>query len=78
MPAFVIDGSETPTQWGNRLRVFVSPKRRYRITVEEVNDQTEQEDFENLMDLAGDEAKKQGMTPEVLEGILGTEVKHIL
>lgn len=54
---------------------------RYRITVKNLEDsdsQKEQEEFENLLDKAGKEAEKNGITPDALENILGKEIKHIL
>ena len=76
MPTTVIDnikGRELPPDWQRKMKAI--PEERYSVTI---RPQKEERSLEEVMKDLSREAKARGMTPEILEGILGEPIKHIL
>ncbi len=76
MPSTIIEdvkGSELPKAWANKVKV--APERTYRVIIQP---QEEYQSLRKIMTTISRNAKSRGMTPEVLEEILGEKIKHIL
>lgn len=75
MPTTVFDnipGSELPAAWRRKMKA--DPQKRYSISIQP---QEERRTFLEVVEDIQDQAKKRGMTPEILAGILGTSVEEI-
>jgi len=76
MPTTVIDnikGRELPVDWQRKMKAI--PEESYSVTI---RPQKEERSLEEIMEDISREAKARGMTPEILEDILGEPIKHIL
>ena len=76
MPATIINdikGRELPADWQRKMNVV--PDESYSITI---RPQREERSLGEIMKDIGREAKARGMTPEILEDILGKPIRHML
>ena len=68
-----IKGSDLPVAWRKKMKAI--PDERYTITI---RPKKEERSLTEIMKDISREAKARGMTPEILEDILGEPIKHIL
>ena len=76
MSATIIDnikGSDLPASWADKIKAL--PDERYTVTIRR---QKEHQSLEKIMSEISRRAKDRGMTPQVLEDILGEKITHIL
>jgi len=76
MPSTIIEdvkGSELPRAWANKIGI--APERTYRVIIQP---QEEYQSLREIMTRISRNVKSRGMTPEILEDVLGEKIKHIL
>jgi len=76
MPSTILDnvkGSDLPRVWADRIDI--SPDKTYTVIIQP---QEERQSLQRIMSQINRNAKARGMTPDVLENILGETVSHIL
>ncbi|MBW2063953.1 MAG: hypothetical protein JRJ03_03350 [Deltaproteobacteria bacterium] len=76
MPFTIIEdvkGSDLPEAWTKKMQV--APDRIYRVIIQP---QEEYQSLREIMARISRNAKSRGMTPDILEDILGERIKHIL
>ena len=69
MPSTIIEdvkGSELPRAWANKIGV--APEGTYRVIIQP---QEEYQSLREIMTRISRNAKSRGMTPEILEDVLG-------
>ena len=76
MPSTILDnvkGSDLPKILTDRIDI--SPDKSYTVIIQP---QEERQTLQRIMSKISRNAKARGMTPDVLENILGETVSHIL
>lgn len=76
MPSTILDnvkGSDFPRVWADRMNVV--PDKTYTVIIQP---QEERQSLQKIMSKISRNAKTRGMTPDVLESILGKEVRRVL
>jgi hypothetical protein len=76
MPSAILDnikGSDLPKGWANKIDI--KPDKTYTVIIQP---QEERQSLQKIMSKISNNAKARGMTPDVLENILGEKIKHIL
>lgn len=76
MPSTIFDnvkGSEIPKIWADKIDII--PEKTYTVVIQP---QEERQSLQKIMSKISRNAKTRGMTPDILEDILGKRVKHIL
>jgi len=76
MPSTILDnvkGSDLPKVWADKANIV--PDKIYTVIIQP---QEERESLQKIMSRISRDAKKRGMTPDVLEDILGENVEPIL
>ena len=76
MPSTILDnvkGSDFPRVWADRMNVV--PDKTYTVIIQP---QEEHQSLQKIMSKISRNAKTRGMTPDVLESILGKEVSRVL
>ena len=76
MPSTTLDnikGSDLPKTWADKI--YIIPDKTYTVIIQP---QEERQSLQKIMSKIGRTAKTRGMTPDVLENILGEKIKHVL
>jgi hypothetical protein len=76
MPPTILDnvkGSDLPKIWADKIEIISD--KTYTVTIQP---QEERQSLQKIMSQISRNAKNRGMTPDILEDILGEKVKHIL
>jgi hypothetical protein len=76
MPSTILDnvkGSDFPKIWVDKINIISN--KTYAVIVQP---QEERQSLQKIMSEISGNAKTRGMTPDVLENILGEKIKHIL
>ena len=76
MPSTIIDnvkGSEIPKTWSDKITIL--PNKTYTVIIQP---QEESQSLQKTMSQISRNAKARGMTPDILEKILGENIKHTL
>lgn len=76
MPSTIIDdikGSDLPKGWADKLDII--PDKTYTVIIQP---QEERLSLQKIMSKISSNAKIRGMTPDILENILGEKIRHIL
>ena len=76
MPSTILDnvkGSDLPKIWADKIDII--PDETYTVIIQP---QEERLSLQKIMSKISRNAKTRGMTPDVLENILGKKIKHIL
>ncbi|MCK4487517.1 MAG: hypothetical protein KAU38_12260 [Desulfobacterales bacterium] len=76
MPSTILDnvkGSDLPKIWADKIDII--PDETYTVIIQP---QEERLSLQKIMSKISRNAKTRGMTPDVLENILGEKIKHIL
>ena len=76
MPSTVINnikGSDLPRIWADKINII--PDKTYTVIIQP---QEERQSLEKIMSEISHNAKARGMTPDILEDILGEKIKHTL
>lgn len=76
MPSTILDnikGSELPKNWADKIDII--PNKTYTVIIQP---QEEHSSLQQIMSEISRNAEKRGMTPDVLENILGERIKNIL
>jgi len=76
MPSTILDnvkGSDFPKIWADKIDII--PDKTYTVIIQP---QEERQSLKKIMSKISRNAKTRGMTPDILEDILGEKVKHIL
>jgi hypothetical protein len=76
MPSSVLNnikGSDLPRIWANKIDII--PDKTYTVIIQP---QEERQSLEKIMSEISQNAKARGMTPDILEDILGEKIKHTL
>lgn len=76
MPSTILDnvkGSDLPKVWADRIDII--PDKTYTVIIQP---QEERQSLQRVMSKISRNAKARGMTPDVLENILGKTVSHVL
>jgi hypothetical protein len=76
MPSTILDnvkGSDLPKIWADKMDII--PDKTYTVIIQP---QEERQSLQKIMSRISRNAKTRGMTPDVLENILGEKIKHIL
>lgn len=68
-----IKGSDLPKNWANKINAL--PHKTYTITIQP---QEEHETLNKIMSDISRAAQQNGMNPEILKEVLGTDIKHLL
>ena len=76
MPSTILDnvkGSDLPKVRADKIDII--PDKTYTVIIQP---QEERQSLKTIMSQISRSAKTQGMTPDILEDILGERIKHIL
>jgi len=76
MPSTVLNnikGSDLPRIWADKINII--PDKTYTVIIQP---QEERQSLEKIMSEISHNAKARGMTPDILEDILGEKIKHTL
>jgi hypothetical protein len=76
MPSTILDnvkGSDLPKIWADKIDIISD--KTYTVIIQP---QEERQSLKKIMSKISRNAKTRGMTPDILENILGNKVKHIL
>ena len=76
MPSAILDnikGSDLPKAWADKIDI--EPDKAYTVIVQP---QEERLSLKEIMSKISSNAKARGMTPDILENILGEKIRHIL
>ena len=76
MPSTILDnvkGSDLPKIWADKINI--RPNKTYTVIIQP---QEESQSLKKTMSQISRNAKARGMTPEILEKILGKNIKHRL
>ena len=76
MPSTILDnvkGSDLPKIWADKMDII--PDKTYTVIIQP---QEERQSLQKIMSRISRNAKTRGVTPDVLENILGEKIKHIL
>jgi len=76
MPSTILDnvkGSDLPRVWADRMNVV--PDKTYTVIIQP---QEERQSLQRIMSKISRNAKTRGITPDILESILGKEVSRVL
>ena len=76
MPSTILDnvkGSDLPKIWADKIEIISD--KTYTVIIQP---QEERQSLQKIMSQISRNAKNRGMTPGILEDILGEKVKHIL
>lgn len=76
MPSTILDnvkGSDLPKVWADKIDII--PDKTYTVIIQP---QEEHQALKRIMSKISRNAKARGMTPDVLENILGETVSHVL
>ena len=76
MPSTILDnvkGSEIPKIWSDKINIL--PNKTYTVII---RPQEESQSLQKTMSQISRNAKARGMTPDILEKILGENIKHTL
>ena len=76
MPSTILDnvkGSDFPKIWADKINIISN--KTYTVIVQP---QEKRQSLQKIMSEISGNAKTRGMTPDVLENILGEKIKHIL
>ena len=76
MPSTILDnvkGSDLPKIWADKIDII--PDKTYTVIIQP---QEERQSLKKIMSKISRSAKTRGMTPDILEDILGEKIKHIL
>ena len=76
MPSTILNnikGSDLPRIWADRINII--PDKTYTVIIQP---QEERQSLEKIMSEISSNAKARGMTPDILEDILGEKIKHTL
>ena len=76
MPSTTLDnikGSEFPKTWADKINII--PDKTYTVIIQP---QEERQSLQKIMSKISRTAKTRGMTPDILENILGEKIKHVL
>ncbi len=76
MPSTVLNnikGSDLPRIWADKINII--PDKTYTVIIQP---QEERQSLEKIMSEISQNAKARGMTPDILEDILGEKIKHTL
>ena len=76
MPSTTLDnikGSDLPKTWADKVNIV--PDKTYTVIIQP---QEERQSFQKIMSKISRSAKTRGMTPDILENILGEKIKHVL
>ena len=76
MPSTILDnvkGSELPKIWADKIDII--PDKIYTVIIQP---QEERQSLKKIMSKISRSAKIRGMTPDILEDILGEKIRHIL
>ena len=76
MPSTILDnvkGSDLPKIWADKIDIISD--KTYTVIIQP---QEERQSLQKIMSQISRNAKTRGMTPDILEDILGEKVKHIL
>jgi len=76
MPSTILDnikGSDIPRIWANKTNII--PDKTYTVIIQP---QEERQSLEKILSEISRNVKTRGMTPDILEDILGEKIKHTL
>lgn len=76
MPSTILNnvkGRDFPKNWAKKMDIILD--KTYTVIIQP---QEERESLQKIMSKISINAKKRGMTPDILEDILGKNVKNIL
>jgi hypothetical protein len=76
MPSTILDnvkGSDLPKTWAEKINIL--PNKIYTVIIQP---QEERQSLQKIMSQVSKNAKARGMTPDILENILGEKIKHLL
>ena len=76
MPSTILDnikGSDIPRIWANKINII--PDKTYTVIIQP---REERQSLEKILSQISCNAKARGMTPDILEDILGEKIKHTL
>ena len=76
MPSATLDnikGSDFPKTWADKVDII--PDKIYTVIIQP---QEERQSLQKIMSKISRTAKTRGMTPDILENILGEKIKHVL
>ena len=76
MPSTILDnvkGIDLPKIWADKINIL--PNKIYTVIIQP---QEESKSLEKTMSQISSNAKARGMTPDILEKILGEKIKHTL
>jgi hypothetical protein len=76
MPSTTLDnikGSDLPKTWADKINII--PDKTYTVIIQP---QEERQSLQEIMSKIGRTAKTRGITPDILENILGEKIKHVL
>ena len=76
MPSTILDnvkGSEIPKIWSEKITIL--PNKTYTVIIQP---QEESQSLQKIMSQISRNAEARGMTPDILEKILGENIKHTL
>jgi len=76
MPSTILDnvkGSDLPRVWADRMNVITD--KTYTVIIQP---QEERQSLQRIMSKISRNAKIRGITPDILESILGKEVSRVL
>lgn len=76
MPSTILNnikGSDLPRVWADKINII--PDKTYTVIIQP---QEERQSLEKIMSEISRNAKARGMTPDILEDILGEKIKHTL
>ena len=76
MPSTILNnikGSDLPIIWADKINII--PDKTYTVIIQP---QEERQSLEKIMSEISHNAKARGMTPDILEDILGEKIKHTL
>jgi len=76
MPSTILNnikGSDLPRIWADKINII--PDKTYTVIIQP---QEERQSLEKIMSQISRNAKARGMTPDILEDILGEKIKHTL
>jgi len=76
MPSTILNnikGSDLPRIWADKINII--PDKTYTVIIQP---QEERQSLEKIMTEISRNAKACGMTPDILEDILGEKIKHTL
>jgi phage tail sheath gpL-like len=76
MPSTILNnikGSDLPRVWADKINII--PDKTYTVIIQP---QEERQSLEKIMSEISRNANARGMTPDILEDILGEKIKHTL